>query len=298
MYCIENEFDDCIAAIKSQTYQQFEYFVIQNLPNKTAHDTLYAAFMKRAGEFDLFIKIDADMVLCRNDFFEQVVKRFEQNTEMDLLEIQVQDFFTNRFIGSLNVFRNTVTFNINDEKVFVDRIHNAKHRVEDKTDLAPAAWHCPNPSNFQAFHFGLHKAVKIMQFGKTDKKYMPSCEHWENYETLKLNYKNNPDIRLAYAILGAEIAFRKKFTNTEIDFNNQFVHALFDKYSVYNIERLNNEIKKINIHSFSFLPSKLRQDVLYRIQSTKLLSFKNLAVYGYIFKMIYYHTKMKLTGNK
>ncbi len=294
MYCIENQFNECIAAIKNQQHNQFDYFIVENLPNKTAHDTLYKNFMNNAHKYDLFIKIDADMVLCNSDFFRNVEKKFENNPKLDLLEVWLHDFFTDSLIGSLNIFRNTVTWNICSETVFVDRIVNFSHRQTDKTELAPAAYHCPNPSLFQAFHFGVHKAVKVLQFGKPDKQYMPACEHWENIEKTRQQFHKTNDIRLGIAVLGAEIAFRKKFTHQEVDFNKPEIHLLFAKYKNYSVRQIANEISRFSFSSFSFLPKIIRRDVLFKIQSRKILAIENVEVLKYLIRMMYYSLKMKL----
>ena len=55
LHTIENEFPQCIEAIKNQTYQNFDYFVVENIPNKEAHDTLYRRFMDSADNYELFI---------------------------------------------------------------------------------------------------------------------------------------------------------------------------------------------------------------------------------------------------
>ena len=53
LYTIENELEECLAAIKSQTHPDFESFVLQDLPKETACATLYRNFMDRADQFDL-----------------------------------------------------------------------------------------------------------------------------------------------------------------------------------------------------------------------------------------------------
>ena len=108
LYSGENEFEECVASIKKQSYQNFEPLVIRNLPNKEAHDTLYKTFMDRSHEFDLMIKIDADMVIENERLFEKIVRKFQRNDKLKDLEIAVFDFFSNQLIWGMHAYRNTV----------------------------------------------------------------------------------------------------------------------------------------------------------------------------------------------
>lgn len=291
LYCIENEFKDCLNSISSQNYKNFEYFVIQNKPNKEAHDTLYSIFMERARDFDLFIKIDADMVLCRKDFFEKVVEKMILNPDVDLIETWVHDFFTDALIGSLNTFRNTVTWNIENEQIFVDRITNYKRRLTDKEDLAPAAFHCPNPLPFQSFHFGVHKAIKACQFYNYEKQLMPAIEHWNNIVLTKMNFLKSGDLRIGLAALGAEMAIRKRFTSKQSEYSNLLLISEFKKYENWDLKKIRRKLNSFSIQSYSFLPDKWRHDILFKINSGWFFGFINFQIARQILKMIYFECK-------
>ena len=73
-----------------------------------------------------------------------------------------------------------VKWGYSSEDIFVDAIlqKSFKHQYDDGS-LAPAAFHCPNPSPFQCYHFGIHKAVKCLQFGKTTFRKQASKNHLE-----------------------------------------------------------------------------------------------------------------------
>lgn len=293
MYCIENEFSDCIKAIKSQTHTDYEYFIIKNLTNKLAHETLYKTFMQRATGFDLFIKIDADMVLNRNTVFDEIVKVFQQNANLQLLKTQLHDFFTDNLIGSLNIFRSNVKWLTESDAIFPDRFEQAIVWSDDVFGLSPVADHCPNPSDFQAFHFGVHKAVKVMQLGKKNKNYGASCEHWNNIEQTKENYSNKNDKRLAFAVLGAEIAFKKRFSYKEVDFENPTLVKTFNKHKNKSFAEIKRFINRFRLSSYTFLPSKLRQDMLFRFQSQNQI-ISCLQTIPYLLKMGYYNFKIKI----
>lgn len=231
MHCIENELDACLAAIRGQTHQDHEMFLVQNLPNRKAHNTLYQTFMQRASEFDFFIKIDADMVLARATFFEEVIDKMQYLPEADNLQIAVHDYFTNQLIYGLHIFRSTVRWNVrSNERVFVDRIELINKRVNDKTELAPAAYHCSNPSDFQAFHYGIHKGVKVIQRNNMfQKDYFSAYFHWNNILRIEQHYLATRDNRLALAYIGAYLAMVGKFSDKQVDYTNALVKELFSR---------------------------------------------------------------------
>jgi hypothetical protein len=100
LYTIENEFEQCCAAIDRQTYDHFDLVVIRNLPNKKAHEALYGTFMGEGEKYDLLVTVDGDMVIEDRHLFRNIVRRFESDSELDLLLIAVHDFFTDGlFIG-------------------------------------------------------------------------------------------------------------------------------------------------------------------------------------------------------
>ena len=55
LYCDENEYEDALKMLKSQTYKNWQQIVFYNLPNKKAHDTLYNYIMNHSKDYDLFV---------------------------------------------------------------------------------------------------------------------------------------------------------------------------------------------------------------------------------------------------
>ena len=155
--CGENEFQECLERIQAQTYRNFEHFVIENLPNKEAHQKLFGDFLSRP-EFGILIKIDADLVLRETTFFQRVVDYFKANPDVDLAEFVVYDFMERVVNLSLNCYRQG--FGIVDKgEVYVDRITDIPKERRRIVDYV-SALHCPNSSEYQAFHFGYHAQLK------------------------------------------------------------------------------------------------------------------------------------------
>ena len=152
------------------------------------------------------------MVLQRPVFFEQVSAFFESHPEIDLLTVAVHDWFTDELISGLHTYRSHVRWPDHAEDVFVDPSPVADDRwVLDFDTLAPSAWHCPDPSPYQAFHFGMHKAVKVLaaRRGRSGRLRAPQgYGHARNVELIWRQFLRTGDPRLGLAcVAGIQYAF-------------------------------------------------------------------------------------------
>jgi hypothetical protein len=257
LYAIENEFDECIAALHRQTFQSFDHFVIQGLPNREAHDQLYQRFMNHAQEYDLFVKLDADMILISEQLFSAIVERFEHHANMDLFTILVLDFFTGRLINGLHTFRNTARWSRRADDVFTDAHSIPRNRtIVDDTDLAPAAYHCKNPSDFQAFHYGLHRGVKARQAWLAPKKQpVQLVTRLQEIVDIWNRYKQLDDRRLGLATLGAELSLRGDFTPDHLNYTNPYVVQVYeDCYSGWDTKTLDNSVRRLRFRNRLRMP--------------------------------------------
>ncbi len=157
LYSGENELDECCERINRQTYRNFEHFIYRDLSNKEAHDTLYSDFLGN-NDFDILVKIDADTVLREDSFFEKVVNIFEENPNIDLIEFVVYDFFEQVINLGLNCYRQGFSI-IDKGGLFTDRITDIPKERRMISNYVSST-HCPNPSDYQAFHFGCHAQLK------------------------------------------------------------------------------------------------------------------------------------------
>jgi hypothetical protein len=263
LYSGEREYDRCCASIRRQTHTAADHFVIRDLPNREAHQALYRGFEQRSKSNDLFVKIDADMVLRRDEFFADLVAWFGEHPGIDELEIAVQDFFTDRLIFGLHVFRRGVEWPSQDETLFVDRspVHPSRRHL-DSDHLAPAADHCPDPSPIQAFHYGVHKALKVLQ---------PGCEefsrgfarfHWENLAEVRKHHQRNPDPRLAQVMLGAELTFAGRLGVGHVNYEDPGLGALSEHWASVADHRVSKEIARLRRRTWGWLPSDVRREFL------------------------------------
>jgi hypothetical protein len=227
LHCIEQEKDLCLASLAQQQPGGHRHFVITGRPNREAHTQLYRTFMRHAGSVDLFLKLDADMVLCRPDFIRKACQCFLEDPELDDLEVAVDDFFTGQLVFGLHVYRSRVVWSEFEERTFVDLGISARKRRLDNTELAPAALHCPDPGRFQSYHFGLHKAVKVLQRESLRRNFHSAAFHWLNIQRIIERWRKFGDARLGLAAMGARDAFLHRLGPADVDFDSPTASRLY-----------------------------------------------------------------------
>lgn len=231
LYTIENEYEDCIKALSNQQNACVEYFILNNLPKKVAHDTLYKNFEDRCDDFDFFVKVDADMVIENEDLFFQVSKLFKQHLQIKMITVPVWDFFSGRLINGMHFFRNDVRWNRTElEQVFTDDAPVPKKEIFQARNLAPAALHCPDPSPFQAFHYGMHKAIKLVSAldKKTERK-LQRHFHFRNILYLEDRFKKTKDQRILLSLAGVSSVLAGDLKLFHINYNDPYAKNYFEK---------------------------------------------------------------------
>ncbi|MCZ6680588.1 MAG: hypothetical protein O7E52_25430 [Candidatus Poribacteria bacterium] len=163
-------------------------------------------------EFDLFMKLDADMVLMRENVLEEIVEYFSNRRELDHAVFSVRDFASDSDILGLHVFSNRATWPICSERLFVDpdpSIPGLKEYVWGPP--APVAHHSPNPSEGQLFSFGVHRATKVIQIGRTAQfRTMTALVQWKLLLGVAQKFMRKSERRLLFALYGAELVRRRE----------------------------------------------------------------------------------------
>lgn len=262
LYSQENEFRDCLDAIAAQTYPTYEHRVIAGLPKREAHRQLYRYFLDNPRDFQVLIKVDADMILSSREFFADVADRFQRHPHVDLVTVRVHDFFTDRLIWGLNSYRNRFEWPRQHDAVFTDSMPIPRWRqICDSRELAPAASHCANPSDFQAFHFGVHRGVKAAVAAARGNRTQARTRCWD-LERTWLHLKRRPDVRLALACLGGELAIDGSFGPEHLDYGATFPQQVFAEYQDSDLEALAKEVRKLRRSNSGRLPWYLRAEAL------------------------------------
>lgn len=164
LYCKENDYDEHTKAINDQENVTVTHHTICNMPEREAHNCLWDSWESAKKDHDLFVKIDADTVLAHNNVLHDICKLFNDEPRLTGVQCYLHDYFTNELIYGLNCFSKKVTFARLDDKLYCDRA-DGNHDIVIRgnalpSTLIPAGFHCYHANDVQAFHYGLHRALK------------------------------------------------------------------------------------------------------------------------------------------
>jgi len=254
LYSGENEYEECMAAISAQSCQDFYHLVIKGLPKREAHQKLFKYFLDNQEIYRLLVKVDADVVLNSDDFFAGVIAKFAHNPWLEVMNVGVVDFFTGEMIAAgIQVYRNTVRWDFSKDTIFTDvPIMDPERYLYDKTDLAPAAVHCKNPSPYQAFHYGVHRGLKSIQ-----RKH--STSHWSLLNKVWQNFLKVGDRRIGLAVLGAELVYAGEFGREDQNYTQPKMKEVLSQYEGMDAQALEREIRRLRALHWGFLPDDWRR---------------------------------------
>ena len=247
----EGTIEKCVKSILNQSYKNFDYFTLDGLSNKDAHTELYKKFKKSQNFFQICIKLDADMVFSSRNSIQNIVKFYNSNYDTEDLEIGVFDCMTERVVYGLHAYSSNVDWQIPQNDLFVDFNSYIKNRVHDKSLLSPIAYHCPNPSFYQCYHFGIHKSLKVSQRNIKNIDYQSRKYHSENILILIRIFNTTQNINTAYSLLGVYISFYFKFNYDNSNIQNKINK---DHFSNFDSSRL---IPFLKTEGINFIISEL-----------------------------------------
>jgi hypothetical protein len=205
LYSGENEYADSIRSVENQSIADWDLLRFENLPNKEAHDALYRAFMARADEYRFFLKLDADTVL-RGPHALATLQTLLDVEGRDTLIIDAHDWISNCPIpAGMQAYSNRVRWPVNPDLLMVDHTPIFPGTgLRQYLPPAPLADHSPNPSAFQAFRYGVHRAMKAIQPDRRDKDLRRAVLHWSILKNIWRAFREAGDARRLTALLGAE----------------------------------------------------------------------------------------------
>lgn len=225
----EAEFAQCETAILTQEGVSITHYVVSGMPERQAHDVLWAEWAAAKKHHDLFVKVDADTVLLNPFVIARISEAFELNPRLTGMQLPILDYFTDGPIAGLNAFSPSVEFRPSSD-LFCDRTDSnhdlvlkcsgsptnmTQERLLDRaaalglvfaqggTPPVPAARHCFEASDAQAFHFGLHRALK---------------GQYEVMERVRAAWSTARDRRRGLALAGAAVA--PEFLGRPADYEN------------------------------------------------------------------------------
>jgi len=230
LYCGENEFDKMKKSLRDQSYPHWEHFVLKNLPNKEAHDRLYRTFMDRSSNYDLFLKLDADMVLSSSDSLQRIVALFKRKSDLDHAILGVHDWASDSVIIGVHAYSNRAVWEASHEQLFVDYSPQipGKRLVVD-VPPSPLIHHSPDPSPYQAFEFGVHRALKVVQRGSRKLELSRSRTQWNLLKDVWQRFRGTGIRRLGLTLHGAECVFQGEVVRRDYDATDDRLASIFER---------------------------------------------------------------------
>lgn len=241
LYAGEEEFERSSESLRAQSHTRWERKIFEFLPNKEAHEALQDEVTRRSGEFDLFLKLDADMVFRDRDALERIVDLFHAHPGTDHARTAVHDWFCDSLVMGLHIWSNRVHWEPSHERLFVDTEPSYPgRRLTLWSDPAPFVDHCPDPGPHQAFHFGVHRALKALQRERPLRhfSYGLSRVQWRILRGTWAHFRRSGDARLALAVMGAELVLSGRIAEREIADKREAQRELCEEFAVLSAEEL------------------------------------------------------------
>lgn len=165
MYTQEGDFQRSMDVIRSQKGVVTTHFIVAGLKEKEAHNALWHAWKDQRSSHSLFVKVDADTVLADECTLGTICRLFRRDPRVTGLQAPLHDYMTNGLINGLNAFSPRVVFNDTQDELYCDRQVDTGHDIvlRDASlppELVPAGLHCHYANHKQAFHYGVHRALK------------------------------------------------------------------------------------------------------------------------------------------
>lgn len=228
----EGEAFESAESVKRQDYE-CSHVVFSGYSNKAAHDKLYQHIMDHYDSYDIFIKLDADMVFETTSVVQTIVKQFRSDSNLDWLSVQVFDYFTDTYIWGMHVFSNRCSWSISSDAVFVDPAPKFPgNRLRVATLPGAEISHCKSPTDLQAKLFGYHRALKVVQYADKVPNFGRSLVQIKTLQLVVKKYFASHSKQCELAILGARTLFLDKagtlINKSEID-DNLFDFSITNK---------------------------------------------------------------------
>lgn len=233
LYCGEQEFEKSLQSLHSQSMTDFDVFVIENQPNKLAHDVLYGRFMAESGNYDYFLKLDADMVLSSEHSLSEMI-RYCRSGKFSSLLAYVKDYPSQLFIPGIQMFQSDTRWEFSDEMVNVDYTPKVSGKTATVTNKD---WvlHMPDPSPYQMFRYGIHKAIKAIQREKKNKSLVKGILHMHILQGMVRHAASTQDNMLWLSMIGATHVFNRRFNS--IEYNTETTRKLFEEVQDFSGEK-------------------------------------------------------------
>ena len=237
MYSGEGDFKKSQASALQQEGIKADFFVVKNLSMQEAHVAIYSHWNEHKDKYDMFVKLDADMVFNDNKKVKQVWNNIK-DTNTACLIVPIHDYLRDKNVPGMVFGTKQCSFNIEkvkakaqfDTGVYV--IEPGYKKIES-SELAPSGLHGHFSLPIQTFSQGVKRKIR---------------GQWDVYkEVNRLFLKHNDMLRLMF-LIGWEFGDNK--LKNDYDYTNDLFNKCYTKAEdlvtkgvSFNI--IINEIKKI-----------------------------------------------------
>ncbi|AUM75889.1 glycosyltransferase family 2 protein [Paracoccus jeotgali] len=232
----ENEFEECCSALDGQVHKNWDHKVFRGLGNHQAHRSLYQFIMDNNRDYDLFFKLDADMVFSHSGVLCEIIKIFRDRPALDHLIVACDDYMTGERILGVHTFSGRVRWRESSSGIFNDPNPACAGTRRIIRDPASSFFkHASDPSSLQAFHFGAHRALKLVQRGYSiaEKRVAAMQLQWDVLNGLWRQYKKHGDRRHILALVAADLVIRGKLGDGAHDYHDPDLLMQYDVFSVF-----------------------------------------------------------------
>lgn len=156
--------------LRAQVDVDVELLEVAHLPEREAHERLYAAFDMADARYDALVKVDADMELVEPRLLHAIALLFRRHQELDHVLLGVDDWFSGRRIQGLAAWRRGVRWTSPPPELFTDLPTNSVRTKLKIMDAGrPLVLHASDPTDEQAARYGLHRGLKAVAAGKASR---------------------------------------------------------------------------------------------------------------------------------
>ncbi len=97
-------------------------------------------------------------------------------------------------------------------------------------------------------------------------------EHWEIIQFTYEHFKRRKDIRLGFAVIGAELALGGVFNPEHVSYSNPYARDVFSSYENLNLPAIEREIVRLRRKNWAWLPDRTRRAWLWYWRREKRVS--------------------------
>lgn len=159
-----------ISSAASQEHVEATVHLIGHRPKWDAHHELFEYFSSAGRDFDLLVKLDADMELLHPRLLAASGDLFARHDRVDHIILGVDDWLSGERIMGMSIWRGGVFWKAPPPDLFTDMAPSSARDRLKLIDLGrPLIAHATSPSIVQSFRYGAHRALKAARTRKASR---------------------------------------------------------------------------------------------------------------------------------